>query len=136
MQRRRILQLAALGYGISQISQAGQEVFRSLVKSFYNRASCVILTYCSPLQMEKKIRSSLDLIREDIPQEASIFIVRTKTDLCEVYIWINEERKNRSFFWMSWWGEGKSVGGGECRRSKTKTLMRQWIDYVVFRVGF
>jgi len=62
--------------------QAGQESFRSLVKSFYNNACCVVLTYYNPIQMSKTIRSYLEEIGEHAASEAQVYVVRTKTDLC------------------------------------------------------
>jgi Ras-related protein Rab-5C len=60
--------------------QAGTEHFKSVTKSFYQQASCVIITYCHPSEVRTVIESYLLDINEYAQNAVQIVVVRTKID--------------------------------------------------------
>lgn len=60
--------------------QAGSSEFKSITKSFYQQASCVLIVYSDPLKVKSTIDEYLLEINEFAHQLVQIVIVRTKID--------------------------------------------------------
>jgi len=74
-----------LGHGKSGGMQAGADSFKSVTKSFYQQASCVVIAYCKPALAQSTIQDYLLGINEHAHEAARVVIVRTKIDEYPVY---------------------------------------------------
>lgn len=62
--------------------QAGQELFRSLVKSFYKGISAVFFVYSvNCLQSFKDLKSWAEEVREYAHEEVVLFLIAAKADI-------------------------------------------------------